>query len=87
MILFFAADYIKVCRSADPKVEQCINSSIEAIRPKLLKGIPELDVPPLEPLLLNQVSLVRGPDGAKIEATVRNIRVHGPGDFVITSLQ
>lgn len=83
----FSADYIKTCRRTDPQLEQCINSSIESIRNRLVKGIPELDVPPLEPLLLNEVTLSRGPDGAKIEAGVKNVKVHGPSNFIITSLQ
>ncbi|KAK6633519.1 hypothetical protein RUM43_001099 [Polyplax serrata] len=80
-------DYIQVCRSTDPQLEKCINSSIEAIRSKLVTGIPELDVPPLEPLALNEVSLIRGPDGAKIEASVKNIKVFGPSNFIIKSLR
>lgn len=71
----------------DPELEKCINSSIEAIRSKLVKGIPELDVPSLEPLALNEVTLSRGPDGAKIEASVKNLKVYGPSNFIIKSLR
>lgn len=84
---FSPAEYIKVCSQNDPHIAVCINNSIEEIRPRLLKGIPELDVPPLEPLSLQEITLQRGPDGAKIEATVKNIKVKGPGTFIIKSLR
>ncbi|XP_046393243.1 protein takeout-like [Ischnura elegans] len=80
-------DYIKVCKKNDPKSNQCIINSIYELRPKLLKGIPELNVPSLEPLRIPQIKFSSGPQAAKFDATLSKITVHGPGNFIIRELR
>lgn len=75
--------YIKVCKRNDPKLNDCIINSIETLRPYLLKGIPELEVPSMEPLTLPEVLVARG---AGIRAVGKNIDISGPGSFVIKKL-
>ncbi|KAJ8871010.1 hypothetical protein PR048_027313 [Dryococelus australis] len=82
-----AADHIKVCHRNDLQVDKCINASIDALRNKLKVGIPEWNVPPIEPLTLDQVVLRRGPSSALLEAVVRNAKAWGGSDFLITSLR
>ncbi|XP_073983767.1 protein takeout-like [Rhodnius prolixus] len=77
-------DYIHVCKRKDPNINNCIINSVEQLRPKLIKGIPELDVPALEPLHLPEVVISRG--GA-FRAVGSNILVHGAGSFEITGLK
>lgn len=83
---FYLASYIHVCKRSDPKVEQCVINSVEDIRPTLKKGIPELDVPAIEPLLIPEVG-VPGRDGGSAVAYGRNIKVHGASDFKVDSLK
>ncbi|XP_045524689.1 protein takeout-like isoform X1 [Pieris brassicae] len=82
-----SAPYIKICHRDDPNVDKCIMNSIEELRPKLKKGIPELDVPGIEPLSLGQIALARGPQGAKLTAVVNDVKVRGPSNFKITELK
>ena len=51
------------------------------------KGIPELDVPGIEPLLLPEVVVSRGEDASRFTAIGRNVKVYGPSDFKITKLK
>ncbi|KAB0794286.1 hypothetical protein PPYR_11125 [Photinus pyralis] len=81
------ASYIKVCHRDDPKLSNCINDSITILKPYLKKGIPELDVPPLEPLLLDAVDLKSGNDATRIEATLSNLEIWGPTSFIILELK
>lgn len=53
----------------------------------LFQGIPELDVPGIEPLSLGQIALARGPQGAKLTAVVNDVKVRGPSNFVIQELK
>ncbi|RZF37246.1 hypothetical protein LSTR_LSTR006572 [Laodelphax striatellus] len=53
-------DYIKICKRNDPKLDECILHSIEDLRPKLKNGIPELEIPALEPLILPEVVVSPG---------------------------
>ncbi|XP_067013923.2 protein takeout [Anabrus simplex] len=80
-------DYIKVCSRKDSEINKCINNSIEIIRPKLISGIAELAVPPIEPLALDEMKLSRGPRGALLEALIRNIKAQGASDFIIEDLK
>jgi len=79
--------YIKVCKRNDPNLSKCIIDSIEYLRPKLKSGIPELDVPPIEPLSLKEIKLRSGPNQAQINANITNLMVHGPSSFKILDLQ
>lgn len=73
--LRFTAPYIKVCSRNDPEINKCITNSIEQLRDKLTAGIPELDVPSIEPLLLDNLQLSRGPNSASLNANFTNIQV------------
>jgi hypothetical protein len=50
----------------------------------LLPGIPELDVPSIEPLTLPEVLVAQG---AGIKAVGKNIIINGPGSFIIKKLK
>ncbi|XP_073947418.1 circadian clock-controlled protein daywake-like [Choristoneura fumiferana] len=79
--------YIKICQRNDPQVDKCIMNSVDELRPKISKGIPELDVPGIEPLSLGQIALARGPQGAKLTAVVNDVKVRGPSNFIIQELK
>ncbi|CAG9768271.1 unnamed protein product [Ceutorhynchus assimilis] len=79
--------YIHVCHQKDPKLTQCIINSIEALRPKLKEGIAEINVPPLEPLPLDEIKLRSGPNQARISSNITNLKVWGPILFQITDLK
>nr|ATU82761.1 secreted Juvenile haemolymph binding protein-like protein [Pristhesancus plagipennis] len=76
--------YIHVCKRNDPEIEKCIINSVENLRPKLIQGIPELDVPSLDPLRIPEVAISRG--GA-FRAIGTDIVVTGTGNFEITDLK
>lgn len=61
--------------------------SIEQLRPKLAVGIPELDIPRLEPIDLGDL-LVAGsntPNGLTI--TAKDIQSYGASDFQIRKIE
>lgn len=87
LFVFFTAKYIHVCKANDPDIANCIIQSVDGIREHLKDGIPELDVPPLEPLLLDEIKLRRGPQSAQIDANITDIEVWGPTTFKILELK
>ncbi|XP_066141348.1 protein takeout-like [Euwallacea fornicatus] len=44
--------YITPCNRTDPDVHKCVEENIEVLRPNLKKGIPDLFIPSLDPLLI-----------------------------------
>nr|BCX71430.1 adult-specific protein A2 [Ischnura senegalensis] len=79
--------YIHICKKSDPNVENCIKRSIEDLRPQLVKGIPELNVPALEPLVLPEVVVSRGSNTANFKAVGKNVKVFGAGSFEIQDIK
>ncbi|XP_044752568.1 circadian clock-controlled protein daywake-like [Coccinella septempunctata] len=79
-------DYIHICRRSDPEVAKCIRESIEFLRPQLKQGIPELNVPGIEPLFIKEVAILRGQNN-NFKAFLRNINVYGASNFEITKLK
>ncbi|XP_015604816.1 uncharacterized protein LOC107272305 [Cephus cinctus] len=79
--------YIKPCKRTDPDIDICVANSIESLRGKLAEGIPELGAPPIEPLYLDQVRLLRGPSGARLDVNLTDIKVAGPSTFKVRDLK
>ncbi|XP_022919100.2 protein takeout-like [Onthophagus taurus] len=79
--------YIHVCKASDPEVSKCILNSVNLLKPQLKQGIPELDVPPLEPLRLDEIKLRRGPTTTRVSANITDITVLGASDFEILDLK
>ncbi|XP_012263717.3 protein takeout [Athalia rosae] len=73
-------DFIHVCKRKDPQVNDCIAKSVEFLRPYLLSGVPELNIPSLEPLYLKELVAAES-TGLKI--TARDIRTYGASDYTI----
>lgn len=71
----FAAEYINPCKRNDPELSACIVKVIDGMRDKLISGIPELEAPSLEPLKLEQIRLLRGPRGARLDFNVTDLVV------------
>ncbi|XP_014210435.1 uncharacterized protein LOC106640805 [Copidosoma floridanum] len=81
--VFFAVDaevpsYIHVCGRRNPQVDQCIQDSVHALLPKLKNGLPDLDVPPLEPMEMEEMTLAQL-DTFKAVAT--NCKISGLSNF------
>lgn len=61
-------------------------SSIESLKPKLAEGIPELNVPSLEPLFLGDLLLGDSNNGGLV-ITARDVDAFGASNFKIKRLE
>ncbi|XP_026466742.1 uncharacterized protein LOC113370284 [Ctenocephalides felis] len=50
-------EYIKQCRESDPALLDCLKDSLHHLRPYLAAGIPEIEMPPVEPFRMDKLSL------------------------------
>ncbi|XP_017780271.1 PREDICTED: uncharacterized protein LOC108565359 [Nicrophorus vespilloides] len=76
-------DYIHVCKSNDKKLAECIKNSVHSLKGVLATGIPELDVPPLEPLELDEIKLRSN----GLSANITQLKVWGASNFEIKDLR
>lgn len=47
-----------MCKRDQNTIDDCVLSSIQKLRPRLAQGIPELNVPGLEPFIIPEVNIV-----------------------------
>ncbi|XP_047538088.1 protein takeout-like [Vanessa atalanta] len=78
-------DYIKVCKREQSTINECVKSSIEKLRPNLIAGIPELNVPSLEPFYIPEILAVSG-ELVPLKASGKDVKVSGAGNFTIKSI-
>lgn len=78
--------FIKICNQTDPKLGSCIRKSIISLRPYLIRGIPELDVPSLDPLYVPEIKISQN-GGIQVAAAFQNISISGPCKFRLRSVR
>ncbi|XP_046393775.1 circadian clock-controlled protein daywake-like [Ischnura elegans] len=68
-------DYIQVCRKGIPNLDECIKEHAAPVIGRLKDGIPEFNVPPMDPLYVRKIRVENG--GLGISMQSGNVRIHG----------
>ncbi|XP_063991774.1 uncharacterized protein LOC135170153 [Diachasmimorpha longicaudata] len=74
--------YLKICGRRDPDLGGCIKTSIESLRDNLRVGMPEIHVPSVEPLNIEEDLTIANSDTFK--AQTHNTKVYGVSEFNLT---
>lgn len=83
----FAASFIKPCNRNDPHINTCLLKIVNGLRPRLLKGIPELQLPPYDPLNIPRLSLVQPSTSAvSFNASFTNLKAYGAHKAVVQDI-
>ncbi|XP_035430620.1 circadian clock-controlled protein daywake [Spodoptera frugiperda] len=80
-------DYFPSCKRSDPQIEKCVLDGLEAMRPRLREGIPDVNIPALEPFTVPTLKLDRTAPNLRLKATVKNAKAYGGSDFKIEKLK
>ncbi|XP_071645963.1 uncharacterized protein [Temnothorax longispinosus] len=75
--------YLRPCGRKDPNYDQCIRNSAELLKDKICTGMPELNLPPNEPLIIDKLVVY---DTANVKLHLSDVKVYGICDFVINSV-
>lgn len=83
----FTAPYVKQCHEGDPQLIQCFIGALHHLRPYLATGIPEIELPSVEPFLMDELSLslTSGPNGYKV--TLKDIDVYGASNYTVETMK
>ncbi|XP_072387159.1 circadian clock-controlled protein daywake-like [Diabrotica undecimpunctata] len=79
--------YFHVCKRTDPNIDKCVTDAVMTLKPQLSKGIPELQIPPLEPFILDTIILKSGNSGVRIDANFTNLVATGASGFEVYDLK
>ncbi|GLH08854.1 Uncharacterized protein GBIM_14015 [Gryllus bimaculatus] len=81
------SDYFLVCRRGDPDFAGCVKRSIEDARPRLVKGMPEVRLPSIDPLRIEQLEMQEGQGNFRFLMRLKNVSITGLKDFVMRSIK
>ncbi|KAL6428586.1 hypothetical protein ACFW04_007900 [Cataglyphis niger] len=72
--------YINVCGRRDPNLDQCIINNVNNLKSKICEGIPELNIPPSDPIVIDEL-VISNTTNTKI--FLRDTKMKGLCDFDI----
>lgn len=75
-----ASEFFQLCHRSDVNISSCIKNTLEDLRPRLLKGIPELDIVPMDPLNIPRLEYREGNQDFKMQQVLSNVTIYGIGD-------
>ncbi|KAF4528885.1 hypothetical protein B566_EDAN017378, partial [Ephemera danica] len=80
-------EYLLSCNKTSPDVDSCIRDSFNHLRHYLAKGIPELNMKPIEPLNIEHMTMENGQGSVRVRALFSNMTVLGAGNFSTVSVK
>ncbi|NP_001191889.1 juvenile hormone binding protein-like precursor [Acyrthosiphon pisum] len=81
------AYYIHPCQRSGPNINECLTYSANHLTMHLRKGIPELGIEEVEPIVIDEInlSLGSGPDGYR--ATFKDIQAFGVSNLTVNQVR
>ncbi|XP_008551163.1 uncharacterized protein LOC103573744 [Microplitis demolitor] len=81
------AEYVKQCSKSDPQLKKCLIDALHHLRPYLKTGIPEIELPSVEPFLMDELtlSLTGGSNGYRVRLT--DLFVRGASNFTVEDIK
>ncbi|XP_017083888.2 protein takeout [Drosophila eugracilis] len=79
--------FLKVCHRDSPDLNTCARESYEALRPRLMQGIPELYIPAMEPLVIPQVKMDQDSGAIYLHSVYKNVKVTGISKHTVNDLR
>ncbi|XP_033350770.1 circadian clock-controlled protein [Bombus vosnesenskii] len=80
-------EYVKQCSRSDPKLKTCLIDALHHLRPYLSVGIPEIELPSVEPFRMDELtlSLTGGTNGYKVQ--LRELFVKGASNYTVEDIK
>lgn len=83
----FAANFIKVCNRDAPNLNECARESFETLKPRLMVGMPELFIPPMEPLTVPEIKMDQDSGAIYLHSTYKNVKIKGISKHKLNDLR
>ncbi|CAG9864316.1 unnamed protein product [Phyllotreta striolata] len=79
-------EYIIPCPRSHENINKCLANTFNHLRPYLKTGIEEIDVPSIDPLVIDNMVMENGRGPIKIKALFFNITADGASDYTVTGI-
>ncbi|KAK9497009.1 hypothetical protein O3M35_012803 [Rhynocoris fuscipes] len=79
--------FLHPCHKRDPEINTCLTYAANHLAMHIRKGIPELGITDVEPIILDEINLAlgTGPDGYR--ATFKDVKAFGVSNLTITGVR
>ncbi|XP_066598412.1 protein takeout isoform X2 [Prorops nasuta] len=79
-------EYVKQCSRSDPKLKACLIDALHHLRPYLSVGIPEIELPSVEPFRMDELSLALtgGSNGYRVR--LRDLLIKGASNYTVDDI-
>ncbi|XP_018572738.1 circadian clock-controlled protein-like [Anoplophora glabripennis] len=84
---FVTPEYIKPCYKSDPDINTCIINTFDHLKPYLVNGIEDIDVPSIDPLKIDSLTMENGRGVYRVKANFFNISASGASNFSVQSVR
>lgn len=84
---FFVAEYILPCYKSDPDINTCLMGTFNHLRPYLVSGLTDINVPSIDPLFIDKLVMENGQGPLRIRAVFNNITVTGASNYSIDKIK
>ncbi|XP_053612600.1 circadian clock-controlled protein daywake-like [Plodia interpunctella] len=71
--------FIKTCLKSDPEFDDCSRDAVQSLFNALGPGLPEIGLPPLDPLKIPKIRILQGEGPVNVNAALDDVTVTGFG--------
>ncbi|EDW84222.1 uncharacterized protein Dwil_GK14019 [Drosophila willistoni] len=79
--------FLKVCYRDSPELNECAKESFLVLKPRLMDGIPELYIPPMEPLVVPEVKMDQDSGAIYLHSVYKNVKITGISKHTLNDLR
>lgn len=76
-----------MCKKSDPNLNGCVYNSVDNLKPYLVTGIPQYDIPSLEPIDLGDLIVAGSKTGQGLFITVQDLKAFGASNWRLKNLK
>ncbi|KAF5270494.1 hypothetical protein FQA39_LY08372 [Lamprigera yunnana] len=80
-------EYIRPCNKSDPDINKCLMKTFAHLKPHLVSGLKDIDVPSIDPLFMPKINIENGNGPFRVRAFFSNVTVRGASNYTIKKIR
>jgi hypothetical protein len=83
----FDTSFLNKCSRSDPQLNACLKKTFNNLKPYLARGIPEIGLPPMEPLKVDALGIENTAGNIRIKGVFSNVVNAGASNFTVKEVR
>ncbi|CAH0558251.1 unnamed protein product [Brassicogethes aeneus] len=85
--MLHVTEYILPCHKTDPNINTCLVGTFNHLRPYLITGIKDIEVPSIDPLKIEKLIMENGQGAFRVRASFYNITATGASNYSVKTIK